>query len=97
MMAPTFFAKLRARQQIRKIEKELCDFQDRAPVWAEARTKVRWLDAQLAIAIENDDHTAAARLMPLCQLADAAFKKILALEDAENKRVERIAEDPKEV
>jgi hypothetical protein len=40
-MRSGFFKWLRERQKIRKIERELRDFRDHEPQWAEARTKVR--------------------------------------------------------
>jgi hypothetical protein len=92
----SFFSRLRDRQHLRKLQKERHELLARQPKWDDTRARVRWLNAQLALAVKNNDRAEAERLMPLCIAARDEFKKVLAFEDAENKRVAAIVGDPKE-
>jgi hypothetical protein len=92
----SYFTRLRERQHLRKLKKERHELLARQPHWDDTRARVRWLNAQLALAVKNNDRAEAERLMPLCVAARDEFKALLAFEDAENKRVLGIVGDPKE-
>jgi hypothetical protein len=92
----SYFTRLRERQHLRKLKKERRELLARQPHWDDTRARVRWLNAQLALAVKNNDRAEAERLMPLCVAAREEFKALLAFEDAENKRVLGVVGDPKE-
>jgi hypothetical protein len=92
----SYFTRLRERQHLRKLKKERHELLARQPQWDDTRARVRWLNAQLALAVKNNDREEAERLMPLCIAAREDFKAILVFEDAENKRVAALVRGPKE-
>jgi hypothetical protein len=91
-----FFGRTRDRLHLRKLRKERKKLLARKPQWDDTRARVRWLNAQLALAVKNNDREEAERLMPLCIAVREEFNALLAFEDAENKRVLGIVSDPKE-
>jgi len=82
-----FFGRTRDRQRLRRLRKERKKLLARKPQWDDTTARVRWLNAQLALAVKNDDRAEVERLTPLVSAAREDFKALLAFKDAENKRV----------
>jgi hypothetical protein len=91
----SFFTRLRDRQHLRKLKKELAESLERKPHWEDTRDRVRWLNARLALAIKNNDREEAERVMPLCIAAGEEFEAILVLENSENGRLSKILSEKK--
>jgi hypothetical protein len=70
----TFFAKLRDRQHLRKLNKEKQELLGRKPHWDDTRSRVSWLNAQLARAEKQNSLEEAERLRPLVFAAREEFR-----------------------
>jgi hypothetical protein len=81
-----FFGRTRDRQRLRRLRKERKKLLARKPQWDDTTARVRWLNAQLALAVKNDDRVEVERLTPLVSAARADFKALLAFKDTQNKR-----------
>jgi hypothetical protein len=72
----TFFAKLRDRQHLRKLNKEKQELLGRKPHWDDTRCRVSWLNARLALAIKSNDQEEIERLTPICHAAREEFRTL---------------------
>lgn len=83
----SFFSRRRDRHHLRKLNKEKHELIAPTSRCDDAETRVRWLNAQLALAVKNHDRAEIERLTPLCLAAREEFKQLLAIKDAGNKRI----------
>jgi hypothetical protein len=82
----SFFARLRERRLLRKLNKEKQELIGSTPRCGDTEARVRWLNAALHRAIKNRDRAEIERLTPLCSAAREEFTALLASKGAEEKR-----------
>jgi hypothetical protein len=83
------FTRPRDRQHLRKLNKEKHELIGPTPRCGDTKARVSWLNAQLALAVKNNDRAEVERLTPLCLGAREEFKALVAFEDAgKNPQVE---------
>jgi hypothetical protein len=80
----SYFARLRDRQHLRKLNKQKQELIGSTPRCGDVKARVRWLNAALHRAIKNGDRAEAERLEPLCFAAREEFKALLAFGNAGN-------------
>jgi hypothetical protein len=78
----SYFPRLRDRHHLRKLNKEKKELIGLTPRCGDTKARVRWLNAQLALAVKNNDHAEVERLTPICVAARKEYTALLAIENA---------------
>lgn len=69
-----FFSKTRAREHLRKLNREKHELTGPVVSREDTKARVQWLNARLALAQKRDDREEVERLAPLCLEAREEFK-----------------------
>lgn len=80
------FRRLRERQHVRKLLKERNELIAPTPRYGYVEDRVRWLNAQLALAVKKNDPAEVERLTPLCVAAREEFRALVAANKLSNDR-----------